>query len=110
VSVEDRRFGVPRIAELRAAPRRTRFLSLEPLLEDVGELGLDGIHWVIVGGESGAGDPVTIPAATWCRARRTTRRAGCAGDVQWNFPSSKEPRPIWQASSSSSTTGLCSTT
>ena len=32
-----------------------RFLSVEPLLEDVGEINLDGIHWVIVGGESGAG-------------------------------------------------------
>jgi protein gp37 len=32
-----------------------RFLSIEPLLEDVGKLDLKGIHWVIVGGESGAG-------------------------------------------------------
>src|SRR5205823_1649639 len=55
VSVEDRRFGVPRVAELQAAPARTRFLSIEPLLEDVGELDLRGIHWVIVGGESGPG-------------------------------------------------------
>src|SRR5207253_4910751 len=47
VSVEDRRFGVPRIADLRAAPARTRFLSVEPLLEDVGKLNLDGIHWAI---------------------------------------------------------------
>jgi protein gp37 len=34
---------------------RTRFLSVEPLLEDVGRLDLDGIHWAIVGGESGPG-------------------------------------------------------
>ena len=55
VSVEDRRYGVPRIDHLRAAPARTRFLSIEPLLEDIGHLNLEGIHWVIVGGESGAG-------------------------------------------------------
>lgn len=54
VSVEDRKYGVPRIDELRKVNARTRFLSVEPLLEDVGELDLNGIHWVIVGGESGA--------------------------------------------------------
>ena len=32
---------------------KIRFLSIEPLLEDIGELDLTGIHWVIVGGESG---------------------------------------------------------
>lgn len=53
VSVEDRKYGVPRISELQAAPVAVRFLSIEPLLEDVGELDLAGIHWVIVGGESG---------------------------------------------------------
>jgi protein gp37 len=55
VSVENRRHGLPRIDHLRAAPARVRFLSIEPLLEDLGEINLDGIHWVIVGGESGAG-------------------------------------------------------
>jgi protein gp37 len=55
VSVEDRRYGLPRIQHLRDAPARVRFLSVEPLLEDVGRLDLSGIHWVIVGGESGAG-------------------------------------------------------
>lgn len=54
VTVEDRRYGVPRIAPLRSIMARTRFLSVEPLLEDVGSLSLEGIHWVIVGGESGA--------------------------------------------------------
>jgi protein gp37 len=53
VSVEDRRYGVPRIAELAKVKARVRFLSVEPLLEDVGALPLRGIHWVIVGGESG---------------------------------------------------------
>lgn len=53
VSVENRRHGVPRIDYLRTVPARIRFLSVEPLLEDVGELDLRDIHWVIVGGESG---------------------------------------------------------
>ncbi len=55
VSVEDRRYGVPRIAQLRKVQARVRFLSVEPLLEDLGSLNLRGIHWVIVGGESGHG-------------------------------------------------------
>jgi protein gp37 len=55
VSVENRKHGVPRIADLQATPAAVRFLSVEPLLEDVGVLQLDGISWVIVGGESGPG-------------------------------------------------------
>ncbi|WP_339911664.1 phage Gp37/Gp68 family protein [Symmachiella dynata] len=55
VSVEDKKYGVPRIEALRKAPAAVRFLSIEPLLEDLGEINLDGIHWVIVGGESGHG-------------------------------------------------------
>lgn len=53
VSVENRRQGVPRIDYLRQIPVAIRFLSVEPLLEDLGNLDLSGIHWVIVGGESG---------------------------------------------------------
>jgi len=55
VSVEDKKFGVPRIAHLRKANAAVRFLSVEPLLEDLGRIELDGIDWVIVGGESGPG-------------------------------------------------------
>jgi len=55
VSVEDKKYGVPRIADLQAASAAICFLSVEPLLEDVGELDLQGINWMIVGGESGAG-------------------------------------------------------
>lgn len=55
VSVEDKRYGVPRIAHLQETPAQVRFLSLEPLLEDVTPLDLRNIHWVIVGGESGVG-------------------------------------------------------
>jgi len=55
VSVENRKYGLPRIDLLRQAPAGMRFLSIEPLLEDLGEINLEGIHWVIVGGESGPG-------------------------------------------------------
>lgn len=55
VSVEDRKHGVPRIADLQRTDAKVRFLSIEPLLEDVGMLDLKGIHWAIVGGESGPG-------------------------------------------------------
>jgi protein gp37 len=55
VSVEDREYGLPRIALLRKTPAAVRFLSVEPLLEDLGKISLRGIHWVIVGGESGPG-------------------------------------------------------
>jgi len=53
VSVENRKHGVPRIDHLRRVPARIRFLSVEPLLEDIGALDLTDIQWVIVGGESG---------------------------------------------------------
>lgn len=52
VSVEDQA-RKDRIDILRTVPAAVRFLSLEPLLEDLGEIDLGGIHWVIVGGESG---------------------------------------------------------
>jgi protein gp37 len=55
VSVENRKHGLPRIDHLRAARPRVAFLSIEPLLEDIGQLDLSHIHWVIVGGESGPG-------------------------------------------------------
>jgi protein gp37 len=55
VSVEDKEYGLPRIVDLRNAKAGVRFLSVEPLLQDLGKLDLQGIHWMIVGGESGAG-------------------------------------------------------
>jgi protein gp37 len=55
VSVENRKHGLPRIDHLRSSGAAMKFLSIEPLLEDLGELNLIGIDWVIVGGESGAG-------------------------------------------------------
>ena len=53
VTVDDREYGYPRVDFLRETPARVRFLSCEPLLEDIGDINLGGIHWVIVGGESG---------------------------------------------------------
>ncbi len=55
VSVENKKHGLPRVKHLQSAPAAFRFLSVEPLLEDVGQVNLEGINWVIVGGESGPG-------------------------------------------------------
>ena len=67
VSVEDRpRTG--RINRLREVPAAVRFLSLEPLLEDLGEMDLAGIDWVIVGGESGPSARPMHP--DWARSIR----------------------------------------
>ncbi len=55
VSVEDKKYGLPRIEDLRKAQAKVRFLSVEPLLEDLGQVRLEGVDWVIAGGESGAG-------------------------------------------------------
>lgn len=68
VSVENRAHGFPRIDRLREARPRVAFLSVEPLLEDLGKMDLRGIHWVIVGGESGPGArPIS---AEWVRRIR----------------------------------------
>ena len=53
VTVENIQHGIPRIKTLQETPIKNRFLSIEPLLEDLGVLNLAGIHWIIVGGESG---------------------------------------------------------
>ena len=53
VTVEDQASGIPRIDHLRNVDAAIRFLSVEPLLEDLGKFDLTDIHWVIVGGESG---------------------------------------------------------
>jgi protein gp37 len=68
VSVENRKHGLPRIDHLRAAPAAVRFLSVEPLLEDLGQVDLTGIDWVIAGGESGAGARSMHP--DWVRSLR----------------------------------------
>jgi protein gp37 len=55
VSAEDRKYGLPRVETLLDTPVRNRFVSFEPLLEDLGEVMLTGIDWIIIGGESGPG-------------------------------------------------------
>lgn len=54
VSIEDRSV-LARLEHLREVNASVRFLSIEPLLEPIGRLNLEGINWVIVGGESGPG-------------------------------------------------------
>lgn len=75
VSVENQKHGLPRIDRLRRANPAVAFLSIEPLLEDPGRFNLSGIHWVIVGGESGAGArPIK---QEWVRSmREQCREAG----------------------------------
>jgi protein gp37 len=76
VSVESARY-VARVEHLRDVSASVRFLSLEPLLAPVGRLPLDGIDWVIVGGESGRGARPMDPA--WARdVRNQCRSAGVA--------------------------------
>ena len=75
VSVEDRKYGLPRIEHLRRTPAGVRFLSVEPLLESLGPIGLTHIDWVIVGGESGAGArPMAMEWVTDIRDRCIARK------------------------------------
>jgi len=67
VSVENARW-TERISALSTVPAAVRFLSCEPLLGHVGELELDSIDWVIVGGESGHGARPMNPE--WARSIR----------------------------------------
>ena len=60
-----------RIDDLRLVPARVRFIMFEPLISAVGKLNLDGIHWAIVGGESGGGtDRFRLMNTQWVRAIR----------------------------------------
>lgn len=67
VSVESARY-VGRVDHLRQVPAIVRFLSVEPLLGPIPGLPLDGIHWVIVGGESGP--ERRVMSADWVRLVR----------------------------------------
>jgi protein gp37 len=67
VTVEDQR-SMSRIRHLSDTAASVRFVSFEPLLEDLGSLNLQGIHWAIAGGESG---PLARPVKPeWIRALR----------------------------------------
>lgn len=66
VTAENRTEAHRRIDILRGTPARLRFVSFEPLLEDLPDLNLKGIDWAIVGGESGArARPFDL---TWARS------------------------------------------
>jgi protein gp37 len=67
VSIENKE-TLPRIDNLRKTPAAVRFLSCEPLLQDLGTIDLKGIHWVICGGESGHGARPMHP--DWVRSIR----------------------------------------
>jgi protein gp37 len=67
VSVENQKYAT-RIDDLRRVEAAVRFLSIEPLLGPIEKLDLTGIHWVIVGGESGHGARPMDPA--WVRSIR----------------------------------------
>lgn len=69
VSVENEA-AATRIDDLRAVPAKVRFLSCEPLLGPLPELDLTGIHWVIVGGESGAAKRIRPLQPEWVRQIR----------------------------------------
>jgi protein gp37 len=68
VSTEDRTRFAERTTDLVETPAAIRYLSVEPLLEDLGEIDLTGIDWVIVGGESGPGARPMSPR--WVRSIR----------------------------------------
>lgn len=52
-SIENKKVS-RRVNSLRKTPAAIRFISFEPLIGSVGRINLDGIHWAIVGGESGS--------------------------------------------------------
>lgn len=76
VSVEDERVKA-RVDDLRATPAKVKFLSCEPLIGPLGKLPLNGIDWVIVGGESGPGARPMQPE--WVeQIHRQAKAAGAA--------------------------------
>jgi len=111
VSVENRRHGLPRIDALRRTPAAHRFLSVEPLLEDLGDLDLCSIDWVIVGGESGPGarpmeeawvldilsqcrrDGVPFFFKQWGGVRKHTTGRVLQGRIYNEFPADKRQPP-----------------
>lgn len=93
VSVGTVKEGIPRIEHLRRTPARFRFLSVEPMLEDLGQLDLRDIDWVIVGGESSQGARPMSPR--WARSIRDQCTAAGVGFhfKQWGswMPLSQRP-------------------
>jgi protein gp37 len=86
-SIESRLY-LPRKDVLKRVPVHTRFISFEPLLEDIGYFDLDGFSWVIVGGESGPGHRPF--SKDWARNIRDRCRMA---DTAFFFKQSAGPRP-----------------
>lgn len=111
VSVENRKHGLPRLRRLQKTLVAVRFLSIEPLLEDLGEIDLSGIAWVIVGGESGPGarpmqsawvksiqeqcrrDDVPFFFKQWGGARKAAAGRVLNGKTYSNFPDVSPANP-----------------
>lgn len=111
VSVENKQHGLPRLRTLQKTPAAVRFLSIEPLLEDLGEIDLKGISWVIVGGESGPGarpmlsewvrsiqrqcrrDSVPFFFKQWGGTRKATAGRVLNGRTYSSFPKPTSTRP-----------------
>lgn len=79
VSIEDGT-KLSRLRQLQEAKAGVRFLSIEPLIGQIGRIDLRGIHWVIVGGESGPGARSMHP--DWARE---VRDQCLANDVPFFF-------------------------
>lgn len=91
-SVENRK-TLGRIDALRQMPAAVRFLSCEPLLEDLGTIDLTGIHWVIVGGESGPGArPCNIAWITSLVAQCEAAGVPCFVKQLGSFPTADTPQ------------------
>jgi protein gp37 len=86
---------VHRIDTLRSVPARIRFLSVEPLIGPVGRIDLTGIHWVIVGGESGPGArPMHID---WLREVVSQARAQGVATFLKQYGHARN-NPLWKES------------
>ena len=85
VTVENKKHGLPRIHRLRSIPAAVRFLSMQPLLEDLGSIDLQGIDWVIAGAESGSAARTMRPAwLTAIQAQCRKQRVPCFSESMHN--------------------------
>ena len=90
VTVEDNERLV-RVDKLREVPAAVKFLSVEPLLGPLPDLHLDGIDWVIVGGESGPGARRMQRSGSWPCGTRAWRRR-CRSSSSSGAAFAREPR------------------
>ena len=90
VTVENRKKGIPRIDALRKVPAAIRFLSVEPLLGDLGPLDLSGVQWVIIDGETGPGARGMDTCCTLTQRQRKLHFPSClkSTSASLNLPGS----------------------